>query len=284
MHLWKIASGPFYDANTSIMEQAKLLRSDYLDILFEGRNKAYGGYELRRRYAARTRKASAYLLTGVLLAASVPIIASSFSRSEPVPMPVTVVTTFHSVDQIDPPKPLPFHEIEPPAPVATIHNPELKITADEKVTEQPPSMEQVHDKQPALTTITGDPGSIAPQLIASSGGGHSLVENPGTGNDAPATYVDQLPEFEGDLETFLRNHLKYPDDARLTGIEGRVGIKFVVDRDGSITDAEVYHKASPLLDAEALRVVRSMPKWRPGKLNGRAVKAYFTLPITFSLD
>jgi TonB family protein len=69
----------------------------------------------------------------------------------------------------------------------------------------------------------------------------------------------------------------------MSGTEGRVGIQFVVNEDGSISGAEVFHKASSLLDAEALRVVKAMPKWKPGKQGCKAVKCYFTLPITFAL-
>lgn len=95
-----------------------------------------------------------------------------------------------------------------------------------------------------------------------------------------------MPEFEGglsELMTFLRQNIKYPVSAHKEKIEGRVLVSFVVDKDGSICEANVVKSISPDLDAEALRVVNAMPKWRPGRQNGKVVRVRYILPISFRL-
>ena len=108
--------------------------------------------------------------------------------------------------------------------------------------------------------------------------------------DAPAApaifkFVEQMPAFKGDLNAYLSAKLRYPDDAREAGTEGRSVIQFIVNENGSISGVEVVRSSgSASLDAEAKRVVSNMPAWSPGKQQGKEVKVYFTLPVTFKLD
>ena len=99
--------------------------------------------------------------------------------------------------------------------------------------------------------------------------------------------VEQMPQFKGGdaaLMAYLNSHIKYPVIAEENGIQGRVVTTFVVERDGSITDVKIIKSVDPSLDKEAVRVVKSMPKWNPGKQNGSAVRVKFTLPVTFRLQ
>ena len=99
--------------------------------------------------------------------------------------------------------------------------------------------------------------------------------------------VEQMPKFPGGdngLMTFLKNTIKYPEAAEKAGKQGRVVVTFVVNTDGSISDAKVARSVSEELNAEALRVVNAMPKWTPGKQNGKDVRVRFTLPVTFKLN
>ena len=98
------------------------------------------------------------------------------------------------------------------------------------------------------------------------------------------SYVEVMPEFQGNLGEFLSNNLVYPKDAQENNIEGRVTVKFVVTENGSVKDAMVTRSVHPSLDAEALRVVNAMPRWKPGSQNGKAVNVYFNLPINFKLE
>ena len=102
---------------------------------------------------------------------------------------------------------------------------------------------------------------------------------------APSSALDQMPEFPGGMEalnTYLRNNIRYPQEAQKAGIQGRVVIEFVISKDGSITDAEVAHSVDPQLDAEALRLIKNMPRWKPGMRKGQAIRVKQTLPIRFA--
>lgn len=98
--------------------------------------------------------------------------------------------------------------------------------------------------------------------------------------------VEQMPEYPGGMEAmieFLYTNIKYPEDAIKQNIGGRVMVMFVIEPDGSVTNVRVAKKVFPSLDAEAVRVVKTMPKWKPGKEKGRAVRVNFTIPVIFSI-
>ena len=98
--------------------------------------------------------------------------------------------------------------------------------------------------------------------------------------------VEQMPEFPGGMPAliaFLQNNVKYPADAEKQKVEGKVMVSFVVETDGSISDVKVMKKVFPSLDAEAIRVVKAMPHWTPGKQKGKVVRVHFSLPIAYRL-
>ena len=98
---------------------------------------------------------------------------------------------------------------------------------------------------------------------------------------------EQMPEYPGgmgELMKFLQRNVRYPKEAQEQGKQGRVVVQFVVEKDGSITDAKIAKSVDPQLDAEALRVVNAMPNWTPGKQRGKEVRTYFTIPVTFRLS
>lgn len=106
-------------------------------------------------------------------------------------------------------------------------------------------------------------------------------------DDEPFVFVEKMPEFPGGttaLNDYLRNNLVYPTPAKEAGAQGTVLVEFVVERDGSVSNATVKVAQFPALDEEALRVVRSLPKWKPGEANGRKVRVYYNVPIRFSLQ
>ena len=95
-----------------------------------------------------------------------------------------------------------------------------------------------------------------------------------------------MPEYPGGMQAlfeFMSQNIKYPADAQKQKVEGRVLAKFIVETDGSISNIEVVKQAFPSLDAEAVRVIQAMPKWKPGRQKGQAVRVKFVLPINFSL-
>lgn len=98
--------------------------------------------------------------------------------------------------------------------------------------------------------------------------------------------AEEMPEFPGgmtEMMKFIADNLIYPKEAVEQGIQGRVIVRFVIEKDGSVSNPKVVRKIEPILDKEAIRVVESMPKWKAGKQKGQKVPVYFTLPIIFRL-
>ncbi|MBQ6208332.1 MAG: M56 family metallopeptidase [Prevotella sp.] len=112
----------------------------------------------------------------------------------------------------------------------------------------------------------------------------AVVDTP---SDGYFDVVEQMPSFPGgneELMKFLQTTVKYPEEATDKGIQGRVLVQFIVKSDGTVSDAKVVREVHPLLDAEALRVVKSMPKWKPGMQSGKAVNVKYVIPVTFRLQ
>lgn len=130
-----------------------------------------------------------------------------------------------------------------------------------------------------------DPGIVEPPPPREAG---PVQPGQADGQDKRTfTFVEQAPEFPGGKQAmakFIADHLQYPDAAREAGVEGRVTVRFIVERTGRIKDPEVLRGIGNGCDQEAIRVVKSMPNWRPGKQNGMAVNVYYTLPVIFKLQ
>ena len=104
--------------------------------------------------------------------------------------------------------------------------------------------------------------------------------------EEPFDVVEDMPAFPGGMEAmiqFISSNIQYPADAQKQKVDGRVLVNFVVEKDGSIIEVKVVKPTFPSLDAEAIRVVKAMPKWKPGYQRGQAVRVQFTMPINFSL-
>lgn len=115
---------------------------------------------------------------------------------------------------------------------------------------------------------------------------HKIVVQEAQCEETPFTMVEQMPRFVGgetEMYKFMINNLVYPKEAVENGVQGRVIVRFVIDKEGKVKDVKVLRGIDPACDNEAKRVVSIMPDWTPGKQNGRAVATYFTLPFTFRL-
>ena len=268
------------------MDINKILKSDYLDILFEGRNKNYGGYELRKKYPKRMRNAGIIVIgvVGLIVGGSL-VVKAIKGNADKKPVAIMKEVTLAEPPPIDPKKPPPPPPPEPPPPVkptVKFTPPVIKKDEEVKEEEKPPEVKELEDKSAGLKTVAGDPNGIDP----------GIVDKPGTGVvEAPAApeifkFVEQMPESGYDWQAYVAKNVNYPNAARDNNIEGRVNVQFVVNEDGTISGAKVVgsKRYGGGLEDEAVRVVSSMPKWKPGKQNGRAVKVYFTLPITFRLE
>lgn len=160
----------------------------------------------------------------------------------------------------------------PPPPPAPVIAEELNIVEDDVELEQQEILSSEDDQSLAQAQTY-----VAP----------TIVEEEEESDQQIFTVVEDMPQFPGGdaaLLKFITSSIKYPVIAQENGISGRVTVSFVVNRDGSVVDAEVIRGVDPSLDKEALRVVNSMPKWSPGKQRGKPVRVKYTVPITFRLQ
>ena len=244
-------------------------------VVFAGRNHAYGAFELRRDYNRRLGIAllSAVVFFGVAIGTP-KVIASLGGEEEKKPIKKVVDVDLELFqDEKEPPPPPP--EIEPP-PQPKIETVQfVAVEASEKPTEEPPPTQADLQETVASTqTQEGEKGDEAPP------------PTPVEEETFDLAAVQEQPEFPGGMEKmyeYLAKNQKYPDMEYEAGIQGKVYVQFTVAKDGSIEEAKVLRAVSDGLDKEALRMVKSMPKWNPGKMGGKAVKCRFNLPIVFKL-
>lgn len=122
--------------------------------------------------------------------------------------------------------------------------------------------------------VEGDPNGADSKL---------LIEYEKQSDEDILTFAEQMPEFNGDLNEYLSKNISYPKIAAENNIEGKVIAQFIVEQDGSISNASVLRKMGWGMDEEAIRVIRAMPNWKPGKQNGKPVRIRYTLPVNFKL-
>lgn len=216
-----------------------------------------------------THKGTAILM-GLLLAISVLFFAFEWSSQTTKLDENLIVSELLAEEEIEitrrdptPPPPPP-----PPAP----ETPEIIVVVEEKVeTKIKIDTEDSQDREQVATYVAPPPPKPKQEVVT----------------DEIFVVVEDKPEFPGGdaaLMKFLNTNIKYPVIAQENGIQGRVVCNFVVERDGSITDVQVVRGQDPSLDKEAVRVIQSMPKWKPGKQRGSAVRVRFTLPVVFRLQ
>lgn len=275
------------------MEKQQLLQADFLDILFDRRNKQYGSYELRKKYPDRARRAAMSVIAGALLISAIPVIASNIGSKRHGPATFNSATTERVIDVAKIKKDRPVTPtVTPPAPariIATVRNPTYIIKPTTDVLEDAPRpVDSVGNRMIGAHDNAGHPDGLVADNGQPDGEGTKPTTEPnGVELDKPAgpvRIVEQMPEFSGNINEYLQNHLQYPELARANSKQGRVVIQFVVNEDGAITNTEVIKSVDKSLDAEAMRVVSGMPRWKPGKQNGVAVKVYYMLPVTFTLE
>ncbi|HXS38077.1 MAG TPA: energy transducer TonB, partial [Flavipsychrobacter sp.] len=151
-----------------------------------------------------------------------------------------------------------------------------------KETEKPPEQKELENASAGIKTQAGDVHGIDPGIVDKPGTGTGVVSAP----PPPQifTYVEQMPQPSVDINAYLSKNLHYPDAARENNIEGRVILQFVVNEDGVVSDIQVERGIGGGCDEEAVRVLKAMPPWKPGKQNGKAVKVRYNLPISFKLE
>lgn len=277
------------------MSKIDLISNEWTDLVFEGRNQSYGAYKLRKT----TGKRNLWALIIVALAAVLLYLGLQLQRMAEANKKVenTQAVELAKLNTEKKEAKVEKKEVirqEPEKVVEQVKS-SVKFTApvikkDEEVKEEDEiKLDEVQksDKAVGAFTVEGNDevgGAVlkAKEDIAAPEPPKHVVEE-----TKIFTVVEQMPMFPGGdaaLMGYLRDNMHYPTVAAENGVQGRVVVGFVVERDGSITDVNVLRSVDPSLDREAMRVVRSMPKWTPGKQNGSAVRVKYQVPVTFRLQ
>jgi periplasmic protein TonB len=273
------------------MEANQLVTASFDDIIFEGRHKAYGAYQLRRQYNDRMSKAAAISFSSILF-----LFGLGYAAVQMKP---------DLVEDLVPPKlgpevflqPEPvFEEVKPPkaaaapaavTPTATRQFIQPRVVPEEEpVAADIPSQADFTAADPGLATVAGTPSEgTAGTPDAAAGDGAGAGET--VALDKPFDFVEQMPEFadggQAGLLKFIGKHLRYPGRAVNEGLEGVVVVSFVVSPSGEVTQVTVLKDLGGGTGEEAVRVLSKMPRWKPGVQNHRHVPVRMTLPIRFKL-
>jgi len=264
-----------------------LYKSEWLDLVFENRNKNYGAYELRQHYSQTMNKALGLTLLGFV---SIAVTFGIISRINQQPLThTTIVDLSHPPAILPPPPKKEDKPLQPPpakaAPVkplqATPSGPSVVIpthTTTEPVTTDPPTIAQISQSTISSEASKGTGPAVQP-IAEGTGNGSGTGEKVDNGTEVH-DFAEISPEPMGGMagwSKFIQRNLRYPD----TDAQGRVFVSFVVERDGSLSNVKILKGVSPELDAEALRVIRMAPKWKPGMQGGQPVRVQFNIPINF---
>ena len=276
------------------MSKIDLVAGDWVDLVFEGKNQAYGAYKLRKGTTKRNIIAMFAVLAAVVLFSFVAI--KSVIEANQKAVAVTQANELSALDKVKKKaevKQKPKVNVEPEKVVERVKS-SVKFTAPviKKDSEVKPE-DELKTQEEIMTTKTAIGALDVKGNDDANGEVLKIKEVVAQPEPKPEVetkifeVVEQMPTFPGGdaaLMEFLRKNVVYPVVAQENGVQGRVVISFVVERDGSITDVKVARSVDPSLDREAARVVKSMPNWIPGKQNGSSVRVKYNVPVSFRLQ
>jgi len=268
-------------------DKLNIFKKEWTDVIFKGRNKEYGAYELRQQNARSTNLALIIGSAVFVFILSINTIVNAIEGFIPKAAPVVKLT---DVKLLPPPPPDPAKKPPPPPPeppkpkVDQVKFPPPVVKPDNQVKEPPPTVTELAKADPGQTNQKGNPNADV-----------NIDEPPGNG-DAKVTEADpnqvfqaveQEPEYKNGgsagFQAYLGKNTKFPAVDRENGTSGRVIATFVVEKDGSLTDIKILRSPSPTMADAVKSAIQSSPAWRPGKQNGQYVRVQFTVPISFSL-
>ncbi|MBZ5859456.1 energy transducer TonB [Flavihumibacter profundi] len=274
------------------MEVNKILSADVLDILFDGRNKEYGAYDLRKTYNKRLTYALVGAAAFLLLIVLLNVLADQLGKNKKAQDMIVQDVSLEEVKQEqknEPPPPPPPPKPEPPKVEMAKFTPP-KIVKDEEVKEdeKPPEQEKLEDTKIGNVNQEGikDEGIVAPPA---SDEGKGVVEAPKKQEedwDKTFTKVEIESDYPGGAsawQRYLNKSLHYPQEAIDQEVQGTVVVQFIVDKAGMVSDVEAISGPQELRE-EAVRVIKKSGQWTPAVQNGRQVKSYKKQPITFKLE
>jgi len=253
-----------------------LLKNQWLEIVFDGRNKSYGAYDLRKSVTKNTFRA---FIIGTLVfgfAVSIPnilrMLPDSTANDDALNVKITTVKM--------PPKEKPKDNLPPPPPpppkVDQVKFVKPVVAKADEVVEEIVVIKDIKDKKLGAETIKGDPDAVLTVEPVGTGTAAVVEEDNTVYNTAG---IEVKPDFPGGMEkfyNFIAKNYRTPEEE---GLKGKVYVTFVVEKDGSLTDIKVLRDIGYGTGKEAIRVLKSTPHWNPGEQNGKKVRCTFSLPI-----
>lgn len=290
-------------------KQVDLTSREWRDLIFADKNKEFGAYEIRRKSDRRHNLSVLFMLIGLVIVALLVVGWSKYSdyRAEQERIAkeqaekMSQVELNEEIEEVEEEQPeeqkFEQPEIQVPEEVlATVQVTQIAIVDADKVKNEVISQEVQQEDNTARGVVNQEGSDDADKFKAVQ---QAVTVAPPAPPAPPVeekkppkteeifTAVEQNAEFPGGqaaLMKYLSTHINYPQSAADNDIEGRVTLRFVVERDGKVGTVEVLKGVDRALDQEAVRVVKSMPKWQPGKNNGQPVRCWYTLPVTFKLS
>ena len=283
------------------MANIDLTTNGWVDLIFEGRNHEYGAYKLRKGTPKRNVYSIIVIAVLAALLVGVYVAKSAYDKYQAAHAKNEAVTELSALNQpkqkkaevkrkeiVEPEKKEVVKEVKSSIKFTA---PVIKKDNEVKPEEEMKTQAELMQTNTAIGALdvkgNSDNGEIlkVTQRVADEPV-KPAEEKPEVENKV-FEVVEQMPSFPGGagaLMKYLSENIKYPVVAQENGVQGRVVVSFVVERDGSITDVKVARSVDPSLDREAMRVVRSMPHWIPGKQNGSAVRVKYNVPVSFRLQ
>ena len=282
------------------MAKIDLYDPKWVEMVFAGKNKEYGAYQLRKGTSGRNIKSLLILVIAAALVGGFlawKVIEQKQAEEQQAYMAAMELARLQKQAEKEKKKPekvQPKVEMKKEIPVARETQ---KFTApvikkDELVKEEN-QVKQMDQLDAKVAVGTKDEEGVKDRTVEAVRSDIAVAAPPPPPAPKPEVsnkvfdVVEEMPSFPGGqaaLMSFLSSNIKYPVVAQENGVQGRVIVGFVVERDGSITDVKVMRSVDPSLDREAQRVVRAMPRWKPGKQNGSAVRVKYTVPVVFRLQ
>ena len=269
------------------METNKILSADILDILFEGKNKEYGAYDLRKTYNKRIGLALIITASVFLIIFVGSVIAKNINNSD---SSKTLEVKDLALEEVKaeekPPPPPPPPKLPPPPPIQTIQFTPPKIVKDQEVIKPPVENEKLEEAKVDVKTVEGtkDIGIVAPPVEDK---GSQVVEVPKQAEDEDKVFtkVEIEASFKGSWSNYVKKEIEsHIDELTDAGESGTVRVRFIVSKDGTVSDVEALNMKSSKLAEVAVNAIRKGPKWTPAQQNGRFVNAYREQPVTFTIQ
>ena len=272
-----------------------LSSKEWRDIIFEGKNKEFGAYQLRAASDARHNRSMIVVVLFICAVFALSFIIDKLPKPEAKPEDTIEQTLAELATETEEQEEVEeLQRVEEQQPEAlpeeilnTMKVTEIAIVDDEEVTEEIKSQDELQETTTALGNTDFDQGTDDINVVREHKDEIIVEEKAPVEENQVFTAVEQMPQFPGgeaELLKYIASHIKYPTMAAENNIQGRVVVKFVVNKNGKVGDVVVVRGKDPDLDKEAVRVVKTLPDFIPGKMNGQAVSVWYTLPINFKLQ